>query len=705
MQLRITMTLASTLIFIMVSGCAGGLKGLGVEQEIIPEETVSPSSPPPDWVLGKGHPRYPQGQYLIGIGISDKNSVSANESARSNLAKNLKVKIHSTMVDVSTNEQTYVESVIETEVDTVLEGVEIKDGWMDQNKGVYYSLAIVERSLVASSIQNRISKIESALKRNMSDGMEAENRAEVVNSLSHYLSGYQKAPALSPLKSALHVINRSQENEGSQNTSVSEFESRMKGLIQNLNITTVSGDRQIVKTQKGVAEPLVAKIFLFKEGSQTPVSNIPVVFNYEAGKGELEQEKTSGPDGIVQTTIHKISSYEEANHVISVKLDYSRIRSNFNGDFVEKLLSPLKNKRATFNYAVQTPKWASSKSQGWRKSITDLSNQLIKNMRPGKNPLLGVMPFKDLRYNRITPFSRVLNEDIKTLLARADDLKLKEIEFNADQQPGEIAKANGLDYYVSGSYRMERGGLEIRSRLIDTQTRNIQSSAHILIERKELNPEDLALIDTMAEEFKSAEKKKSYQEQLEKLVAAKPYKSSFKADVWTDKKEYEISEKIVFYVKSDKNGYLTLLDVGPNGNITVIFPNKYHRENFIRAGVTYQVPSPNYGFEFDVQGPAGLERIKAIITLNKVSLLKLDLDKGFHSVQRETTRGTRTIQALSKQVDSVDSSTWAEAYSEIFIFKKGETYTRGSRKIPILEEPKKPIDMIGTFGNEEKKND
>jgi hypothetical protein len=155
--------------------------------------------------------------------------------------------------------------------------------------------------------------------------------------------------------------------------------------------------------------------------------------------------------------------------------------------------------------------------------------------------------------------------------------------------------------------------------------------------------------------------------------------------VWTDKKDYEINEKIVFYVKADKNGYLTMLDVGPNGDITVIFPNKFHRDNFIRAGVTYQVPSPNYGFEFDVRGPAGLERIKAIVTLNKVSLLKLDLDKGFHSVKRETTRGTRAIQALSTQVDSVESTAWAEAYSEIFIFRKGERYIRGSRKIPILE--------------------
>ncbi|SVD68128.1 uncharacterized protein METZ01_LOCUS420982, partial [marine metagenome] len=271
------------------------------------------------------------------------------------------------------------------------------------------------------------------------------------------------------------------------------------------------------------------------------------------------------------------------NHVIALRLNYSRIRSNFDGDFVEKLLSPLKNRKATFNYAIQTPKWASNKSQAWRQSITDLSNQLIKNIPPERNPLLGVIPFKDLRYDRITPFSRILNEDIKTILARAEDLKLKEIKINKDEQPEEIAKANGLDYYVSGSYRMERTGLEVRSSLIDTQTNNIQSSANILIERKALNPEDLALIDNMADEFKSAQKKKTYQEHLEKLVAVRNSKQPFNVSVKTNKENYEIKDKIIFNIETDRDGYLTLLDINPNGDITVIFPNKFHRDNFIRA--------------------------------------------------------------------------------------------------------------------------
>lgn len=248
---------------------------------------------------------------------------------------------------------------------------------------------------------------------------------------------------------------------------------------------------------------------------------------------------------------------------------------------------------------------------------------------------------------------------------------------------------------------MEKIGLEVRSRLINARTKNIQSSADILIEREELNPDDLALIDNMADEFKTAQKKKSYQEHLEKLVASKPLNPSFDVKVWTDQREYEIKEKIVFYVKSEKNGYLTLLDVSPNGDITVIFPNKFHRDNFIRAGVTYQVPSPDYGFEFNLQGPSGLERIKSIVTLNKVSLLKLDLDKGFHSVKRGTTRGNRTIKAFSKLVDSVDGSAWAEGHSEIFIFNEGERYARGSRTIMTLKNLEKPVDKVEIPNNKQ----
>ena len=97
------------------------------------------------------------------------------------------------------------------------------------------------------------------------------------------------------------------------------------------------------------------------------------------------------------------------------------------------------------------------------------------------------------------------------------------------------------------------------------------------------------------------------------------------------------------------------------------------------------VSCPSNGFEFHMQGQTGLERIKAIVTLKKISLFALDLDDSFHKIKRGIPLGTRTSVTLATQVDSIDSSSWSETYSEIFIFKEGERYNRGSRKIALLE--------------------
>ena len=660
------------------------------EEKLKPKLLVEP----PDWVLLKGHTQYPQSQYLLGVGISEKGPSQAGDAARAKVAQNLKMNISSTMVDISTTEKIRVERIIKTEVDAVLEGVEIKGTWLDQNNGVYYALAVVARNKAAFSIREKINKIESALLRNLKAGTEAENRADIISAISNYLSGYQKAPMLPPLKNTHYVITSSDEGSGSQNISTSEFESRIKNIVRNLNLTVVSGNQQIVKTLKGIAEPLVAKVYLFKEGNQNPAPNIPVIFNYETGQGELEGETTSDSDGMVQTTIHKISSYDEANHVVTVKLDYDRIRSNFNEGFAEKFLSPLKSKRAIFNYAIQTPKLTSNKSQVWQESITDLGNQIIKNIPPGKQPVLVVFPFKDLRHGQENNFSRILNEDIKTMLARAD-LKLKEIKINKDQQPEEVVKANYLDYYVIGSYRMEERGVEITSRLIEAKTNNVQSSANILIDRKELNPKDLKSFNKTIDEFNSAQMKKDYQDYLENFIAAKPSDPSFNVKVWTNKKntnnqdEYQIGEMITFFVSVEEDCFLTLFDINPGGKITVLFPNKYQKKNFVRAGKTIQIPRPQYKkFGFKVAPPHGEERLKIVATLGRDFPINLNLNSrdGFHVIKPETSRGMTEIEALANFFSSKQNSDWSQDYLKIFIHKKNNMFSRGQRTIPSLRE-------------------
>ena len=66
----------------------------------------------PDWVLGKGHPSFPNSKYLIGVGLSEKSPITASESARAELIKNIRVKINSILTDYISRGKSVSESAI-----------------------------------------------------------------------------------------------------------------------------------------------------------------------------------------------------------------------------------------------------------------------------------------------------------------------------------------------------------------------------------------------------------------------------------------------------------------------------------------------------------------------------------------------------------------------------------------------------------------
>ena len=179
------------------------------------------------------------------------------------------------------------------------------------------------------------------------------------------------------------------------------------------------------------------------------------------------------------------------------------------------------------------------------------------------------------------------------------------------------------------------------------------------------------------------------------VVAHKPMKSTFDVKIRTDKKNYEIGNDIEFYITSDKSGFLTVLNINSDGNVCVLFPN-FNGNNFIRAGETKKIPPEVFqpikrnkrkewtGFKLKIEGPPGLERIKAFVTPYKNSLMQMNLskEKPFYCIQRETFDGDKFIRRLSINLDVLGETEWSEAYSEIFIFQKGEQFKQGSRTIP-----------------------
>ena len=57
---------------------------------------------------------------------------------------------------------------------------------------------------------------------------------------------------------------------------------------------------------------------------------------------------------------------------------------------------------------------------------------------------------------------------------------------------------------------------------------------------------------------------------------------------------YRIGECITLCFRCERDGYLTVIDVGTSGAIKIIFPNYWHSHNLLRAGETHMIPQSGY---------------------------------------------------------------------------------------------------------------
>ena len=165
----------------------------------------------------------------------------------------------------------------------------------------------------------------------------------------------------------------------------------------------------------------------------------------------------------------------------------------------------------------------------------------------------------------------------------------------------------------------------------------------------------------------------------ERLSGIKQAKSTFKIELWTAKstegiegvrdikilaRRYRIGDRIVVYFKPDRDCYLTLFNIGTSGKLTVLFPNRLFQNNFVTANRIYAIPGEEYPFEYELGGPPGVEKIKAIATTSKRNLLDFEFSKAefFHSV--ESGIAARDISIVAKKMEEAPVDSWAEAACE-----------------------------------------
>ena len=123
---------------------------------------------------------------------------------------------------------------------------------------------------------------------------------------------------------------------------------------------------------------------------------------------------------------------------------------------------------------------------------------------------------------------------------------------------------------------------------------------------------------------------------------------------WVDRPDstYARGERVRMFVETNKDAYVTILNVDPAGETTVLFPNRYQADNQVRAARAVEIPTPGSGSQVVVGGTVGNELIKVIASTEPVPLFQakqLATAGAFQQVRSEPQGVARSLVVAMNQ--------------------------------------------------------
>jgi hypothetical protein len=126
------------------------------------------------------------------------------------------------------------------------------------------------------------------------------------------------------------------------------------------------------------------------------------------------------------------------------------------------------------------------------------------------------------------------------------------------------------------------------------------------------------------------------------------------------KTSFGIGETVSFHATSERDGYLTLVDLGTDGKVVMLFPNAHQPATRIQAGETLSFPTPESGFELQIFPPAGRGTVRVFVTPTPLDVpMEGEYPEGDERFAR--TIGEAVTRAAGSADGAVRLDTWATA--------------------------------------------
>jgi hypothetical protein len=104
--------------------------------------------------------------------------------------------------------------------------------------------------------------------------------------------------------------------------------------------------------------------------------------------------------------------------------------------------------------------------------------------------------------------------------------------------------------------------------------------------------------------------------ELDKLAAA----ASAQVQVTANKPSFKPGDQLVVTCQVEKDGYLNILSLGPGDDRPIVlFPNRFHPDNQVKAGQAVTIPPASGGFTLKAQATPGLTRVVVFLTQERIN--------------------------------------------------------------------------------------
>ena len=136
---------------------------------------------------------------------------------------------------------------------------------------------------------------------------------------------------------------------------------------------------------------------------------------------------------------------------------------------------------------------------------------------------------------------------------------------------------------------------------------------------------------------------------------------------WVDHADntYAVGEKVRLFVRASKDAHVTVINVGPSGNTTLLFPNAFQKDNRVRANRTVEIPSPRSGASIRVSGPSlGRELIKVIASTSAKALFPAARPAAGAPFAMVPDRALTVARDLQVAIDTQKAHEW-DTYNKI----------------------------------------